>query len=742
MGQDEAQQTPRICLACHTACPSTAQHCPTCGSRLDSVIGQRNVALPTASLDGPHASTSATSMLRSELAAETMLQGRYCIERVLGAGTFGRVYLATDILDEHGLPIAVKELLDTHFTTPDEKQEAISWFKREVGTLLALDHPGIPAIHAYWTAQRMAGPFYLAMDYIPGPTMDEVLQDSGRVAWQQTVEWGLALCEVLAYLHNQTPPFVFRDIKLSNVIIDARTNRPVLIDFGITRQLASGSGTAIGSWGYAPFEQVLGKAEPRSDLYALGATLHALLTGRHPDGEYTRLQRSGLDVEATMQALFPPANTLTPDVPPSIAEALARATAFAPADRFIDAAAMSTALQGALDNQTLVTTTPVVLTKPAQSPASPIGGGHASASPTSTPPATTAARTIPARTRRSSNRLAREVFVGLCALVIWLVSAAVLPKIVGHGTAPNAGSREIASQGHHTTTARPTVFTGMPVEFTNLAFVSDRTGYALGADGRVFKTTDGARHWRQVTARRVSGLAASPFETVGSPAQSFMAFPNSTTGYAVGDTLLQTSDSGKHWRPLPALSANSIASIAFPDMQTGYTTDGDSTLLKTMDGGKHWQDISPGGGFTGVKVLAFPRVNIGYAAVDPGALDKTTDGGRDWNELLSFPNDYYSTILALAFPSVRTGYVALDGNELLKTTDGGQHWQQLPNGPWTSFGPSPVYLDSLVFPNAITGYAITKQDNGEGTSNIVMLLKTTDGGKRWRQLSSITSASS
>jgi serine/threonine protein kinase len=276
-----------------------------------------------------------------------MLQARYRIERVLGAGAFGRVYLAEDTQDVGSPAVAIKELLDAQFATLDDKREAIGWFKREAGILLGLDHRCIPAIHGFWTAHGAAGPFYLAMEYIPGKTLRDVLQGAGRVPWLQVVHWGIALCDVLGYLHRQMPPFVFRDVKLENVLLDSRTQLPVLIDFGITRQLVATTGTAIGTWGYVPMEQVLGHVDPRSDLYAVGATLHALLTGRCPDAEYTRLQRSGLDVEGTMRALFPAADTLVPRVPAWLGQVLTKATAFAMADRYDDAASMAAALHHA-----------------------------------------------------------------------------------------------------------------------------------------------------------------------------------------------------------------------------------------------------------------------------------------------------------------------------------------------------------------------------------------------------------
>jgi nitrous oxidase accessory protein NosD len=332
-----------ICPACGATSPPAARHCQQCGVRLSSTSG------PASGPDVPYVPSSVVPIGgRTDAAAlpGTVLNGRYRLVRVLGAGSFGRVYLAEDTRDAASPPVAVKELLTAHFSSPDDQRDAVSWFKREVGALLTLEHTGIPAIYGYWTAHTTGGPFYLAMEYIPGQTLDEALQDAGgHVPWSQVAAWGLALCDVLGYLHSCTPPFVFRDLKLPNVMLDSRTNTPVLIDFGLARQLAPTGGTAIGTWGYVPYEQILGQAEPRSDLYALGATLHALLTGRHPDAEYARLQRSGLDLERTLRTLFPPADTLVPAVPAALARVITQATAFAAADRFPDAVTMAAALQ-------------------------------------------------------------------------------------------------------------------------------------------------------------------------------------------------------------------------------------------------------------------------------------------------------------------------------------------------------------------------------------------------------------
>jgi len=338
-----------ICSVCQTTYPVTTRFCPNCGVRVDDAASSSHLA--GAAESSYVSSSTVVSNTGGPLAPGTLLNGHYQIVRVLGVGAFGRVYLTQDTQSPNNSLVAIKELLDSQFTSPVEKHEAISWFKREAAILLSLEHPSIPTIHGFWTAHGTEGPFYVAMDYIPGRNLDQVLQDSGnQIPWQQVVTWGITLCEVLSYLHNQLPPFIFRDMKLQNVMLDGNTNSLALIDFGISRQLALARGTAIGTWGYVPYEQVLGKAEPRSDIYALGATLHALLTGRRPDAEYTQLQGNGMDVEGAMRVLFPKVDTLVPGTPPVLSDTIAQATAFDSASRFTNVTAMATALQYVLAN--------------------------------------------------------------------------------------------------------------------------------------------------------------------------------------------------------------------------------------------------------------------------------------------------------------------------------------------------------------------------------------------------------
>jgi len=347
-----------LCARCGNPLSPTAHFCGNCGS--PAGIPVRPLVPPIQSQGpgptgtqivtslppvAPPPSTTHSVTLSGPLAAGVMLNGRYRIVQVLGTGAFGRVYRAEDTLDPTSPPLAIKELMDDQFTTPTEKQDAIRWFRREVSNLLNIEHPSIPTVHAYWTATVTSGPFYLAMDLVVGKTLEQTQRDNGPINWRQAAEWGMAIGKALAYLHSQMPPFIFRDLKPPNIMIETGTNTPKLIDFGIARQFTAQIGqTAIGTPGYIPMEQWLGKTEPRSDLYALGATVHSLVSGRTPEAEFARLQGKGLDVEGSLRLLFPPLGTIVTGLPPDFAAAIAKAVAFDVNDRYPDVVTFGIAL--------------------------------------------------------------------------------------------------------------------------------------------------------------------------------------------------------------------------------------------------------------------------------------------------------------------------------------------------------------------------------------------------------------
>src|SRR5208283_3201774 len=248
--------------------------------------------------------------LTGPLEPGTVLQGRYAIERLLGGGGMGMVYLARDQRLANR-PCAIKEMVD-HFIDQAQRIEANEYFAREADTLAQLKHQAIPAITDRF---ELANRHYLVMEYVEGRNLEEELAARGEPLPEGLViDIARQLCEVLSYLHNFSPPIVYRDMKPSNVMLTPKS-KVMLIDFGIARLFKVASkGTMIGTLGFAPPEQYQGQVDPRSDIYSLGATLHYVLTGRDP--------------EKFPPFSFPPVRELRPAVSSNLAGAIDASLAY------------------------------------------------------------------------------------------------------------------------------------------------------------------------------------------------------------------------------------------------------------------------------------------------------------------------------------------------------------------------------------------------------------------------------
>jgi len=211
-----------------------------------------------------------------------LLGGRYLIVQPIGEGGFGAVYKAHDERFQATRIVALKEMSDANLSA-SERERALMDFRREANLLVQLNHPNLPQVSDFF---EEGGKAYLVMEFIEGKTLEQVLEDAhGPLDEALVMGWALQLCSVLQYLHSRPQPIVFRDMKPSNVMVTG-DNQLKLIDFGIARIFKTSAikdTTLLGSQGYAPLEQYgRGQSDPRSDIYALGATLYHLLTGNVP----------------------------------------------------------------------------------------------------------------------------------------------------------------------------------------------------------------------------------------------------------------------------------------------------------------------------------------------------------------------------------------------------------------------------------------------------------------------------
>jgi hypothetical protein len=254
------------------------------------------------------------------IAPNTIVGGRYRVTKPLGGGGMKLVYLAED-LRLAARPCALAEMVDS-FTSPDTQKQAVAAFQREADMLAQLSNEHIPRVFDRFSDQNH---HYLVMEFIDGITLEQKLNEAGgKLPESEVIDVALQVLDTLAYLHNLEPPVIYRDLKPSNVMMTP-SGQVKLIDFGIARLFQPlSNATMIGTQGYAPPEQYRGKVEFRSDLYALGATMHHALSGRDPALE--------------PPFSFPALHSLCPDITPALCELVDQALKYDVVLRVADAA--------------------------------------------------------------------------------------------------------------------------------------------------------------------------------------------------------------------------------------------------------------------------------------------------------------------------------------------------------------------------------------------------------------------
>jgi serine/threonine protein kinase/cytochrome c-type biogenesis protein CcmH/NrfG len=286
--------------------------------------------------------------MNATLACGQTVQGRYCVVRLLGQGGFGAVYLVQDTR-LGGKSLALKESFDS---SPEAQRQ----FQLEANLLAGLSHPNLPRVTDYFIEPN--GRQYLVMDYIEGQDLAELIIARGTpLPESQAVNWMIQVCQAVAYLHGQRPrPIIHRDIKPHNIKITP-DGRAVLVDFGIAKLYEPHKGTAriakAFSPGFSPPEQYAGTTDTRSDVYALGATLYAMVTATVPPDAFTE--------RLVQRAPLTPPTQLNAQVSAALERVILQALELDPNRRFPSAQELLQALQGALMGRSIV------------APAAPVG---------------------------------------------------------------------------------------------------------------------------------------------------------------------------------------------------------------------------------------------------------------------------------------------------------------------------------------------------------------------------------
>ncbi|MDD3824892.1 MAG: protein kinase [Anaerolineae bacterium] len=301
------------CPQCGAPVKPGARFCTRCGVRL-AAAGLADAAL-TKTLD-----------------VGTPLQGgRYQIIGQLGHGGMGAVYLARD-MELFGRLCVVKQMRP-FFASQTERRRAEEDFKREAEVLARLNQPGhprIPEVYGYFVEGLDQ---FLVMKYIEGESLERRLERlNDPLSETEVVRCGQEVANALVYLHSRKPrPVIHRDIKPANIIVDPE-DRVWLVDFGLARaavssgarvMVAGGKTVAAGTPGYTPLEQWQMQPTVKSDVYALGATMHHLLTASDPRDRFTSFPELDYEILRSFST-FAPLSEVRPDVSPALAALVAR----------------------------------------------------------------------------------------------------------------------------------------------------------------------------------------------------------------------------------------------------------------------------------------------------------------------------------------------------------------------------------------------------------------------------------
>lgn len=458
------------CPYCHADNRDGVNFCGSCGRPL-------NPNTPATVATSTSSTGSGTNISRTLAPGSRLQGGRYVIKRILGQGGMGAALLATDIrLDSKN--VVIKELISDN-TDPSKLQEDVRNFKREVATLAHIEHPLVPAVTDHFQEGTR---YFMVQEYVEGENLEERMDRVNQpLKEKEALEYTAEVLDILDYLTQQTPPIVHRDIKPANIIIGVKDKKAHLVDFGIARADAARNAkrkqtSALGTPGYAPPEQYQGNADPRSDLYALGATLHHLLTNRDPRNH--------------PPFTYPPVRTLNQALSPEVEKVISRAVNNDINQRYQSAAAMKRdideilfrrfGVSGSMSSYTLGTSgpmsaasnanAPTVVSRPQQQqhlapPPPPMPAPFSSPQPQYQ----VAAKIQPAP--RRSNHLVRNAI--LLLLVILLIGAALFAYI---RLGPNSRTG---------TTGTPTPGAGTP------ATSSNGIGVTKAPDGEMIGVSDG-----------------------------------------------------------------------------------------------------------------------------------------------------------------------------------------------------------------------------------------------------------
>ncbi|QQS34571.1 MAG: protein kinase [Ignavibacteriales bacterium] len=581
----------------------------------------------------------------------------YKIMETLGEGGMGIVYKAFDLKLERY--VALKILGAQAITNP----RFIERFKREAKNQAKLSHPNIVTVYGFTEVNNTFG---IAMEYIPGETLDDLVERLGKIDLLTSLKIIKQVLAGCSYSHNKG--FIHRDIKPSNVII-GNDGIAKIMDFGISKSLTEGkgitkTGAKLGTILYMSPEQFKGQEPTRqSDIYSIGCTLYEMVLGNPPFDLASEFEI----MEAHLKREPVPPSELLDNIPTALDAIINKALSkneqkrYHSCDEFMH------------DINQLITR--VEHLKP---------------------------RSKISRKLRKPLKIKYVVLPIIIIILLGILFAYVLNEtsFLWRSGKPQREPSQILNGNSSVINSMvwEKIDINSRINFSALCALNDSLIFLCGDNGSLLRSENFGHDWTSVTDS--SGIFLTDIE-----------FVNEKTGFVVGDNglFLYSNDGGYNWNQKQIGIDEQISCIKFFDgSKIGFITTSEGRIFRTKNLGESWNQVHKRSGRVLYSLFMITELD-GIAVGWDGLILRTSNGGESWIDVDKITDKY---IRDINFHDKQNGILVCGGGEIFITTNGGDDWNSVSSGIITGLTSVPLFTPEHSIVLSSTGEILYSQDFG------------------------------
>lgn len=597
----------------------------------------------------------------------------YKVISLLGQGGMGSVYKVFDVKLERYAALKILNLNTSRNSTFIER------FKREARNQAKLMHPNIVSVYGFVEEKDILA---IAMEYIEGDTLENLIRDSGRIEFSYALELMIQILNGIEFAHQQG--FIHRDLKPSNIILDLNGN-PKIMDFGISKSIdelktITQQNARPGTLLYMSPEQLGGNLiTVKSDIYSLGITFYEMLVGAHPYNSQTIYEI----IDSHVNKIPPKVSSQISSIPFAADEIILKAMDKSLIDNFLSASDYKNSIIRLSENYSY----------------QKVNNQSLANEEIEYPKELIEKKSKGFQT--VSNLLLFIIFIGLIVIVINVVKSVIMEEREKTDSEQLSYSQDYSTNPNFIQESTwDLIKTESNRNLNSISFLDDYKGFITGDSGLVMQTLDGGNSWKKISSKYLNNFNSTNFidnklfvvgslgfigvintnsnqlkKISSSTSETLFKiyFLNHNVGFIIGSRglILSTNDGGLNWKNINSNVNENLFSISFADPKNGIIVGWNGTILKTTDGGVNWQKQKS---ITNayLKDVLFVNEFLGFIVGGEGKVLRTEDGGEDWDEIDIESN---SGLYKISFEN-NDGIILSNTGEIFYSNDSGKSWQK------------------------------------------------------------------